>query len=93
MPTRTSRRAAADTERRRLCPFRDSRGDELPEVMPVRGDLWRLWDGHLARVLGVWVTMDHRLSFVVVTTRMKVRNVPLQAFWPPSRRCEQRELW
>jgi hypothetical protein len=76
-----------------LCPFRDSHGDDLPEVMPERGDLWRLTDGHLARVLGVWVTMERRLSFVYVTTRMRTRNVPLAAFWPPARRCEQPALW
>lgn len=93
MPRKTSRRATAHPQRLRLCPFRDSRGDDLPEVMPRRGELWRLTDGNLARVMAVWVLMDRRLSFAFVSTRMRARNVPLQAFWPPAQRCEQTELW
>jgi hypothetical protein len=60
--------------------------------MPRRGELWRLSDGHLARVLLVTVCNDRRLSFCFVVTRMRARNVPLQAFWTPAYRCDQQRI-
>jgi hypothetical protein len=73
-----------------VCPFREQ---PLPAVLPQRGELWRLTDGHLAQVHMVTICIDRRLSFAYVCTRMRNRNVPLQAFLPPAYRCHAPELW
>lgn len=95
MPQRPRKRARRAPPRLRLCPFRDS--GPLPDVMPKRGELWRLSDGWLARVHMVSVTGDERLSYAFVTLRMRDRNVPLQAFSRPAQRCPDScrslELW
>lgn len=88
MPKRRSKPAADQHRRRALCPFRDR--VSLPEVMPERGELWRLSDGYLARVLLVVRTIDPRLSYAFVWVRMTRRNVPLQAFAGSAFRCDQR---
>ena len=61
--------------------------------MPQAGELWRLRDGHLARVHLVTVTCDRRLAFAFVTTRMAKRNVPLAEFFPPAHPCGQAAMW
>lgn len=74
---------------RPLCFFRQL---ALPKHLPRRGELWRLTDGHMARVHLVTVCAEPALSFAYVTTRMRSRNVPLQAFRWPAKRLEQLPL-